>query len=397
MDLFRPREKFLVLEIGPKTATGWFLTVDEDRNIIFERRATRRDLKDFFKFSRSPVENILEKAWEGNHIFKRTRRQVIAAASPDVATTVPIPMEIEREPRVAKSRIMLAEVEGLAAQGMQKIFNGCRSEAAKRLGIHELDTILVGARTERFKVDGRAVKSPVGFKGKHVSFLLELTFTSRSVFQDLRQFFNETEGFAFMESPQTVLRTLARVRKLPLNLIAAGDRETALFVLQEVGEHPVLYREKLDWNFADIFKTITDAFGVSEAIAKELYRRYRGGELSDDAARAFRRLLEPLNEGLVAAVEKGKLQGAIFMDSPHAVPVDLPLKLSRGVAIEEEPVGDLLAELDFSPDVLASRAFARSGDGARRALLYFLAAYFDKTGMTEINQKLRRRLHWLVQ
>ena len=391
------KEKFLILEIGAKSATGWFLSVDEDRNILFEKRERHADIGKFFKFLKSPMEHLSRRTWEGKHIM-RSRRHVAAVASPDVATTIPIPLDLPRDAGAAKRRITVAEVENLVAQAMQKIFNGCRTEAAKRLGIHELDAILVSARAEHFKVDGRPVASPVGFAGKKITLLLELTFTGRAVFERLKQFFNAPEEFFFMEAPQVALDMLARVRKLPLNLLVAGNGETPLFVLQKVkDEYAVLYREKLDWLFDGFFAAITGALAVNERAAKELYEIYRKGGLSEDASRAFKKILDPTLAGLMGAVQKGKLQGAVYFDAPHAPPVDLPHKISGGVSFEEQPMVELLAELGFSADVLASPAFKRNNNEARRVLLYFLAAYFDKSNATEINRKLRRRLHWLAQ
>jgi hypothetical protein len=398
------KEKFLLLEITPKGTTGWFLGVDEDRNIIFEKRERHADIGNFFKFLKSPFESISQKTWEGRHLM-RSRRHVAAVASPEIATTIPIPLELARDggdtsagTTTTKRKITVAEVENLVAQAMQKIFNGCRAEAAKRLKIDELDTILVGARAEHFKVDGKVVASPVGFTGKKISLLLELTFTGRATFQSLKQFFNAPEDFFFVESPQAVLSTLSRVRKLPLNLIVAEGGDTSLYILENAkGEHAVLYREKLKWLFADSFKAIADALAVSDRTAKELYEIYRKGELSEEARRAFKKLLDPATEKLLLAVQSGKLQGAAYFDAPYAPPLDLPHKVPGGPTFEEQPMMELIAELGFSADVLASKAFKRAKNETRHMLLYFLAAYFDKSNATEINRKLRRRLHWLTQ
>ena len=385
----------MILEAKPKGTNGWFLRVDDDRKIIFEKAVRDVDLKTFFKFSSAPVRNVSQKAWEGEHLFK-SRRRVIAVADPALATTIPIPLDLPRDPANTKSKIGVAEVENMIAQAMQKIFNGCRAEAARRLALHELDAVLVGAKAEHFKVDGKKLTTPVGFAGKKISLLLELTFTGRWLFEDLKQFFNSSEGdFFFAEAPQAELRALSRVRDLPLNLIVAHDDETSLFVLEETkGGHGVLYREKLAWLFPSLFKAIMEELAVNERTAKELYRTYRKGGLSGDAERAFKRTLEAPLRGLLDAVEKEKVKGTVYLDTPHEPPFALPHR--RGAArFEVHPLGELLAELGFTLDIPAFTASGMSEYEALRATLYFLAAYFDKSG-SEINQKLRRRLHWLA-
>ncbi len=387
--LFKPREKFLVLAIGPSGADGLFLSVDEDRNIIFEKRVKDLDLK---KFLASPMRNVAQKSWEGNYFFK-AHRKVIVAADSALATTIPIPLDLLRESGAASAEIVLPELENLIAQAMGKIFNQCRNEAAARLGIHELDTIMVGAKARNFKVDGRLVVNPVGFTGKKISLLLELTFTGRALFEDLKQFFNAPEDFFFAESAQARLASLARARKLPINLIVdEGPRGTSLFVLQKTKDgHPVLYREKLAWSFDILFTRIAAELGVSDAAAREMYRAYLGGAMSEGAARAFKKFIDPAVERFFKEVGKGKIKGFVYVDAGHELPFDLPYRRG-GVIFEHFPLTEILAQLGFAgrgEDAAAPAAVVS------RHLLPFLEAYFDRSN-SEINQKLRRRLHWLV-
>jgi hypothetical protein len=387
--LFKPHEKFLVLAIGSAGVDGLFLSVDEDRNIIFEKRVKNLDLK---KFLASPMRSVTQKSWEGAYFFK-SHRKVIAVADSSLATTIPIPLDLPREPGAEKSEVVLPELENMIAQAMGKIFNQCRSEAAHRLGVHEVDTIMVGAKARNFKVDGHLVVNPVGFTGKNISLLLEFTFTGRALFEDLKQFFNAPEDFFFAESAQARLAALARARKLPLNLIIdEGTRGASLFILEKTKDgHPVLYREKLMWSFDVLFTRIAAELGVSETAAYELYRAYLGGAMSEAAARAFKKFIDPAVDQFLKEVGKGKLKGFVYMDAEHDLPFALPYK--HGAAtFEQFPLAEILAQLGF-----ADRDGKNCGSDAviARHLLPFIEAYFDKSN-SDINQKLRRRLHWLA-
>ncbi len=383
------KEKFLILEIAPKMTTGVFAEVDDDRNIAIEKIERRADPGQFFSFRRAPVRNLAHKTWEGEPIFARGRRRVIAVADSRLATTIPIPLELPRERQNEKQKITITEVENLVAQAMQRIFNGCRAEAAKRFGSHELDAILVSAKAGDFRVDGRAAGSPVGFSGKHIGLLLELTFTTRKIFEDLKPFFNAPDDFFFAEAPQVRLFSVARVRKLPLNLIAADEDGARMFVLQRVDDaYPVLYREPIDWSFAPLFGALMQALGVSKKTARQLYRKYVANGFSETASRVFKKLVEPAADLFLAAVAKGKFRGFAYIDAPHRMPFPLPHK-SAGVVFEAHPTKEVLAALGFSADL------DLIGTENQRHLLYLLEAYFDRSGLSEINQKLRRRLHWL--
>jgi len=388
LKLFKPREKFLVLAVGPAGTDGLFLSVDEDRNIIFEKRVKNIDLKKFFA---SPMRNVTQKSWEGAYLFK-SHRKVIAAVDSSLATTIPIPLDLPREHGAEHTEVVLPELENLIAQAMGKIFNQCRSEAAKRLAIHEIDTIMVGAKARGFKMDGHQVVNPVGFTGKKISLLLELTFTGRVLFRDLRQFFNAPDDFFFAESAQARLAALARGRKLPLNLIVdEGARGASLFVLEKTKDgHPVLYRERMEWNFNVLFTRIAAELGINDGTAREMYRAYLGKAMSESATRAFKKIIDPAVDQFLKEVGKGRLKGFIYVDAEHDLPFPLPHK--RGTAtFDRFPLAEILQQLGFM-----DREGNRGSDAViSRHLLPFIEAYFDKSN-SEINQKLRRRLHWLA-
>ena len=381
---FKPREKFLILEIAPSGTDGLFLSVDEDRKIIFEKLEKNIELKKFFK---SPVRRVSQKTWEGETLFK-SHRKVIAAADPALATTIPIPLELAREHASIGTKLTTPELENLIAQAMAKIFNGCRGEAANRLHLSDLDAVLVGAKAKYFKVDGKRVMNPAGFAGKKVSFLLELTFTGRELFEDLKPFFNAPDNFFFAEAPQARLFSFLRARGLPLSLITAGEGGAALYVLQKAkDDYAVLYREKLDWSFESLFKMIKEGLAVNEQTAKELYRSYHKGEMSASAERMFKKTLQPAIDKFFKEISRAKVAGEVYVDAPFVLPFALPHRHGKAV-LSKHPMGEILGKLGFSIEIGET-------DDLLRPLSYFLEAFFDKSN-SEINQKLHRRLHWLA-
>lgn len=387
INLFKPREKFLILEITPKGTSGLFLGVDEEKNLIFEKFSKNINLK---KFLKSPVRNVAQKSWEGNYFFK-SHRKVIATVDSSLTTTIPIPLDLVRTEADSREEIILSELENMIAQAMGKIFNQCRSEAAKRLKIHELDTILVGAKARNFKVDKKLVINPVGFTGKKISLLLEFTFTGRELFEDLKDFFNSPEEFFFAESSQVRLSSLARVKSLPVNLLVLDGAGTSLFVLEKAkDQYPVLYRENLSWNLNGLFGQIKQEMGVSDVVAQEMYHAYLDGKMSDTATRAFKKSIDSSIGEFLKEIEKGKLKGFVYVDSEHKLPFEFPYK-HTGATFDTFPLSEVLQHLGFADMHGESEQLAVLS----RHLLPFLEAYFDKSN-SDINQKLRRRLHWLT-
>ena len=386
----------------PSGVNGLFLSVNDEHRLVFENFLKGIDLVKFFK---KPWRRAAQQSWEGKYLFK-DHRKVIAVADPALATTIPIPVELVREPSEAKLPITVPELENLIAQEMAKIFNGCRTEAAARLHVHELDAMLVGEKARAFRVDGDAVMDPAGFTGKKVTLLLELTFTGREIFEKLKQFFNAPEDFYFAESPQSRLVSLSRVRKEPLNLVfadEAGDvipATSSLFVFEEgrgKSGYPVLYRETFAWSFARVFGRIASALGVDTPVARELYAAYCSGGFSDAAARVFKHTIDPAFDELFAEISKKKLRGFLYVDAPYGMPFPLPHRHGEAV-FEPMPLVEVLETVGFAEGISSGGG----KDGAvlsehtlSRHLLPFIEAYFDKSD-TELNRKLRRRLHWLA-
>jgi hypothetical protein len=170
-----------------------------------------------------------------------------------------------------------------------------------------------------------------------------------------------------------------------------GARGASLFILEKTKDgYPVLYRERLTWSFDILFTRIAAELGVGETAARELYRAYLGGAMSEAAARAFKKFIDPAVEQFLKEVSKGKLKGFVYIDAEHDLPFALPYKYGAAT-FEQFPLAEILAQLGFAnregncgPDAVVSRH-----------LLPFIEAYFDKSN-SDINQKLRRRLHWLA-
>lgn len=388
---FSSRESFLVLEILPSGTNGLFLSVDEDHSLALERFVEGVDLERFLK---SPLRRAAQQSWEGQYLFKDHRR-VVAVADPAVATTVPIPVALVREAADVPHAITASELENLITQEVAKMLNACRTEAAARLGVDELDAVLVSEKARHFKVDGNEVQDPCGISGKKITLLLEFTFTGRTFFEILKPFFNAPDDFYFMEAPQSRLSAIARIHPLPLSLIAAGeDLPSSLAILEAHTRrretYPVLYRESFSWNFENLFTHIQEALGVSGTVARELYGLFIEDELSPHAMRMFARIIHDPFEELLREVDAHKLAGTVYVDAPHALPFAMPYRHGKAM-FEPLPLDELLVHMGF--EEVKGLALSRYVRG--RFLLPFVEAYFDKSGI-EINHKLRRRLHWLA-
>lgn len=207
----------MTLDVGKAKTAGLYFRISKDRKIVIEKLEEDIDLP---RFLRAPLRRAAQASWEGKHFFEG-RRRMLAAADATLATTIPVPLSFRREPERRVLGLVLGELDDYVGGVLTKVSAECRVEAAHRFGIEPVEVVLVAARALDVAVDGRKVARAEGVLGQEVSFILELTFTRRALFDQFKHFFNAPEPFLFMESPQARLNVLSLINPLPLNLIVA--------------------------------------------------------------------------------------------------------------------------------------------------------------------------------
>lgn len=375
-NFFHQREKFLILEISPQKTEGLLLGVDQEKNLIPEK--IWKDFS-FRRISKAPLENL-------------KKRKLIVSAHPSLVTTISLPLELKREPNISRSPLTLIELENLLSQAIGRMFNQRRAEASLALGLGELDTILVNAKVGNFKVDGHFVLNPVGFGGNAVDAVLELTFTTRQIFDELQGFFNDRDGFFFTGSSRAGLLALSRIQNPPVSLILMDPAHTFYFVLEKAAWGYRTQGGKLDWSLSSLFKAIASSLGASRSVVLKIYDNYLNHETSEHFSRALARIIKPIENNLFHEIKKSRLVRPVYLFSPIPLPFSSPHRNGR-VAINAIPLNQILEKTGFKIDLTQwplteSEVFTK--------LVPFLEFYYDKSDL-EINQKLRRRLHWLAK
>lgn len=376
LKFWQPREKFLVIGIAPQRTTGLLLSVDKDRNLKPERFW---DNFSFAALGRNPLKALRKK-------------KLIVAADPAFIATIFLPLELEREEFRRNNPVSLEELEGLISQAIDREFHRNRSEAGKRLGLDELDAVLVGARVAEFKVDGHRVLNLEGFVGKNLGALLELTFTARKIFDDFKDFFNSREGLHFTGTAVAGLRMLSLVGAHPVNLLMVDHGGSRVFTLDKVAWGESISREPLNWSFVSLFEAIAAEIPVSRDIVVNFYYDHLNRNTSGNFAHALGRVMKPARDQFFTELKQTGLSGPVYVHSPVPLPMSLPHEKGR-MRLEELPTGKIVEKFGLATrlsewPVPASEIFTH--------LTPFLEFYHDKSN-SEVNRRLRRRLHWLIQ
>ena len=377
LSFFAQKEKFLVLEISPTQTSGFLFSLDCEKNIKLEKQWP------VFRWERLPrrLRHHLEK-WK-----------VIVATDSALATTAILPISLEREPETSHQPLSHAELENLLTQAIAKIFIQCRGEASRELNVEELDTILIDNRVTNFKVDHHHVINPIEFKAKKIEAVLELTLTSRSVFDNWKNSFSigETRNFFFTETARAQLFILKRVKELPLNLAILSDENSSfIFTLEKAAIGETVRRYRIKWSPQSLLDTIGTNFGVSQMVAEKLYHLYLKNEVSPRISRHFNFILKPIIAPLLNQFENLKIKGPTYLTSNLELPLFFPKKLGK-INFYCPSADEIVDKLGFKVDL---ENWPWSGNQTFKHIAPLLEFYYNNEDLA-INRWLRRRLHWL--
>lgn len=367
------QERFFLIELLPGKRRGLVLALDRDRNLRIEQT-----LEDISSQKLSLWLKLFPKA------------SVVVSAHPSLALTVTMPLALEREPELAKQAVNAAELENLLGQRVMKIFYDHRESMGRTLGVAGLDVVLVGAKIRNFTIEGDRVLNPVGFRGRTMQALLELTLTRRDVFDDWKDFWSRPTSFFFTEFPRAELVSLSKTTSLPLRLFVLEPRQTRLFMLESDNSGPRMYRGEFEWPIANITTAVADRYAVGEEIGAALYRNYLGDAISPALSRSLRETVFGALQSFRDLLREKNISGKIYIDTSSSVPFPSALKLDS-VTLEEPDALSLFERLGFTlvnaerlPEVQRFRRLAP-----------FIEFYYDR-GDSSVNRWLKRRLHWLI-
>lgn len=369
--LWTQKESFFLVEILSDRVRVATLTLDSNKCLAL-RSSEEGDVRSYLP----------------TFVRNRFPKNVIIAADSSLAFSAPLSVLLEREN--GESPLDSIELENLLAQAVGRVFTQCRSDASRTLNIEELDVILVYTRIGFFKVDGHRVVNPVGFRGEVVEAILELTYTTRTVFERLRPFLDASQSFFFTEIEKAELEMLRRVDDLPFQLLTLDARGASFFRFVPVATGNSLTHGVIDWSPLALPEHIARAWGVSAEAAREIYHAHLHNEASRPVLLCVSRIITPALQDLFLRMERAKLKGRIYLDTAYPVPFSLPYRY-RNYLFLEPPLSLILDRLGFTLD---AKTLPTPDSGLFRRLAPFFEYYGQKSD-SKIDHWLRRRLHWL--
>ncbi|MEK7076843.1 MAG: hypothetical protein AAB967_01280 [Patescibacteria group bacterium] len=372
LPFFKTRaEKFLVVRVGPEKISALSFALTPRRALSFLKFHNPLRIEDFSRRAK----------------FPRDECQVVVSVHPAMVHRTVIPVGFRRTD--AARPLESHEVENAFGQAVSRVLNEMRADASRALGTADIDTMLIASRVENFAVDGHHVVRPAGFPARDVRAEIELTFTSRNLYERLHPLI-QAQKFFFTDHARAGIRALLKMHRPPVGLVGGGDERALCCTYELKGGKPYVRVRELNWSARAFPGNIAEAWGVSNAVAETIYARYLKKEISEPLTRRLRAVLAPAVQSFFSLVRRAGARGRVFLSLPCDVPFTMPHR--RGGAIFEEPSLPMLFET--TGIALAPEAWPLSAHGLFAHLTPFLEFYHDKGDMM-FNHWLERRLHWL--
>lgn len=354
----------------PGGARGALLRLDAERRLTLKK--SWRD---------TPLQEI-----GGQFRLNTQKTNIIIAAESSLAYTAVLPLQAARE---NKEPIGSVEIENFLAQGIGKIFNQCRGDAARELGSDELDVMVLRSRASDFKIDGHRVVNPLGFTGKKIEAALELTLTVRDVVLTIKSFLKSPRPFFFTEQGRSVSLAIQRIVRPPFGILTFEDTQSSYAATGGAFPH-TFSRGELLWRAGEFYKVIAKSFGVTDLAARQIYGIYCAKSISPRFAKYIEKLLSSIIQDFFLKIGKSKLAGPIYLDSTVPLPFTVPCR-KGGVRLEQTPLPAILAHFGLT---IKRSVWPMSDGGILGYIAPCIEFYYDTSDPT-INHWLRRHLNWL--
>jgi hypothetical protein len=281
-------------------------------------------------------------------------------------------------PRKNKDReIDGPELQSAVSQAIWRIFDEARQRLGRRLGISELDVILLSARIMSVKIDGFRVMNPLGFTGSKIELEIGQTLAERDFVDVVSSRLSKDEEINLFFHPASAHARLIREESGQSGFILAEFHEgkTRLYRVEDGGG--IDYLSDFDWDDEKFVSGVADFINVPEEAGRQIVVRYFQGNLSSGFSKQLKNIFsdffQGFHQGIEAAFHNAKIKKtAIYV-------------ASRLFGRADKKV---LRYPSSSPDI-------RFILPPRKEEIAFWEADLAETNV-ELNKLARQRVRWLV-
>lgn len=210
-----------------------------------------------------------------------------------------------------REEITESELSNVVSQAIWKVFDKERSPASYRLGVSEIDVLLIDARIVSARVDGSKVLNPIGFPAKKIEVGVSETFASRETFQKIKEDLPRNGEIIFISEPTAAKVHLYQEENRNKAFILANiQREkTYIYAVRENGD--IFSAGDFDWGMDNLLQALHDDLLIPKDAVSRVLNRYLKADASADFIKKFKFIfnkhLSIFAKGVSAASHNAKI------------------------------------------------------------------------------------------
>ena len=329
-----------------------------------------------------------------NKFGRLDKYKIIASLDSSLATTVHRSVVLNRDNY--KSQIDEADLNNKIAQGIWKLFDKGRGEAAAKMGVSDLDVTLTDVRVKSISLDGHKVSNPLGFKAHTIGIQFCQTFNPRSFIFELKKIIPADRLVFITENGSAVSDVLTKIGKDNFLLIDLLRDKTSVFLTKD---RSIFYLSSFPWGKDNLLSSIKEAFSVSSNVAEKIFRIY----LTKNASPTFLKSIEKLLSekfmdfaDLISNTCKASSPPLLYLISSFSLPEfvlnsGIRTNMKRKLKFKLAHHGFIGEHFDFNLEL--DENLARNNQ--LPALSAFLGFYFLPSD-DNINKIAKRHARWLI-
>jgi len=281
---------FLITQNGPFFEATLAKRIEEEKfNCFFLEKSFQKEIK-------GEKKKALEKFLLSFLNFLKNADYLIFALENDLLFSFSFKSTfLRKNPQIPLQK---QELENILQKTQQKIFNFWQNEGKRFLKVKTIDLKIADASCKKVFVNDHLVASPLGFKAKSISFLLENTLIDKNLLYSLKAGLKEvfkvnpSLSIKFIEKDFCLATTLETLFKQKFLYLGSWKDEISLSVLgEEIFEKNIL---KIHLSFFEkAIEKISEAFEVKREVAEKLYFLALKNKVSLRFSKKLNEILKP--------------------------------------------------------------------------------------------------------
>ncbi|PIT92368.1 MAG: hypothetical protein COU08_02590 [Candidatus Harrisonbacteria bacterium CG10_big_fil_rev_8_21_14_0_10_42_17] len=290
-----------------------------------------------------------------------------------------------------------SDLRNVVSEAMWRAYDRERPRAAEKLDANELDIVLADARVKNILLDDHRVSSPLGFKARKVKLELVQTFTTRNIFEKIKELIPFEQERCVEEIGSVMTEILKRTTSEQEYLVAIlMNKRTDIFIMKK-GKGA--YLDSFHWGRTNLIGSIMKNLSLSKSVAERLYHIVLDKEASRGFLTKFEKLitaeLQIMINGLVA--HAGKAESRLMFVYPF---FELPEIVWTDRFKKRFPEKATLRQISTktAKDELGLEINDKNSNNKRQlfSVIASIAGCIDGTKNEAVARIVKRNVHWLI-